>query len=131
MVSQASDPRAAVIRAMLAAIDRHDLAALAAHPGLYETVEKIPSLLVAFPDLKNTIEQQFVAGDIVVTRAMMRGTHRGPFMGVAPTGTRIEAMVLMLDTVVDGKIVLNYALPDWLATLVPIGALPAFDTDPV
>jgi predicted ester cyclase len=129
-VSVEADTRAAVIGAMIAAIDRHDMAALAAHPGLSETVEKIPTLLAAFPDLKHTIEQQIVSGDIVATRAVIRGTHRAPLMGVAPTGRRIEAMVLLMDTVVDGKIVLHYALPDWLAILVPIGALPAFATGP-
>lgn len=126
MVSEVSDARAAVIRAMLAAIERHDMAALAAHPGLSETVQYIPALLAAFPDLKHTIEEQIVSGEVVATRAVMRGTHRGPFMGAAPTGRRIEAMLLLMDTVVDGKIVLHYALPDWLATLVPIGVLPAF-----
>ncbi len=39
-------------------------------------------------------------------------------------------MVLMLDTVVEGKIVLHYALPDWLSVLVPIGAIPAFGPHP-
>src|SRR6476469_9907249 len=83
----------AVIRAMAAAIDRHDLAALAAHPGLHELVEHIPMLLSAFPDLEHTVEEQTVSGDIVATRATIRGTHRGPLMGAAPTGRRIEAMV--------------------------------------
>jgi predicted ester cyclase len=46
-------------------------------------------------------------------------------MGAAPTGQRIEAMVLMLDTAVDGTIVLHHALPDWLAILGPTGAIPA------
>jgi predicted ester cyclase len=110
---------------MAAAIDRHDLAALAAHPGLHELVEHIPMLLSAFPDLAHTVEEQTVSGDLVTTRATIRGTHRGPLLGAAPTGRRIEAMVLMLDTVADGKIVLHYALPDWLAILGPTGAIPA------
>ena len=120
-----NDP-AAVVRAIAVAIDRHDLAALAAHPGLDELVEHIPTLLAAFPDLMHTIEQQTVDGDVVATRAVMRGTHRGPLMGVAPTGKRIEALVLMMDRVVDDQIVLHYALPDWMAILGPIGVLPAF-----
>ncbi len=120
------DDHAAVVRAMTAAIDCHDLAALAAHAGLYELVEHIPTLLAAFPDLTHTIEQQTVDGDVVATRAVVRGTHRGPLLGVAPTGRRIEAMVLMMDQVVDDRIIRHYALPDWIAILGPIGALPAF-----
>jgi predicted ester cyclase len=83
-------------------------------------------LLAAFPDLTHTIEQQVVDGEVVATRATIRGTHQGPFMGVAPTGRYIESMVLMMDRVVDSKIVLHHAVPDWLPILVPIGALPAF-----
>ncbi len=124
-LSTVSDARGAVVRAMAAAIDRHDVAALAAHPGLHELVRHIPALLAAFPDVTHTIEEQTVSGQVVTTRATIRGTHRAPFMGVAPTGKRVEAMVLMVDTVVDGTIVLHYALPDWLAILVPIGAIPA------
>lgn len=108
--SKASDAHGAVIRVMTEAIDRHDLAALAVHPGLS-----------AFPDHEHTVEEQAISGNIVTTRAVIHGTHRGPLMGAAPTGTRIEAMVLMMD----GKIVLHYALPDWLAILMPIGAIPA------
>jgi len=33
--------------------------------------------------------------------------------------------VIAVDRVVDGKIVLHYGLPDWLAMLGPIGAVPA------
>src|SRR3712207_6800234 len=43
----------------------------------------------AFPDLRSTIEDQIAEGDKVVTRWTMRGTHRGEFRGIAPTGGRI------------------------------------------
>src|SRR5919112_502855 len=44
----------------------------------------------AFPDITSTVEKQVAEGDMVVTRWMARGTHLGEFMGVAPSGRRIE-----------------------------------------
>ena len=43
----------------------------------------------AFPDFHSTIEDQIAEEDKVVTRWTMRGTHRGEFRGVAPSGKRI------------------------------------------
>ncbi len=43
-----------------------------------------------FPDLKHNIVEQVAADDKVVTRWVATGTHSGNFMGVAPTGKRVE-----------------------------------------
>ncbi len=114
----------AVVRAFVEATDRHDLGALQAHPGLHETVQHMPLMWVSLPDARHTIEQQFAEGDMVATRATVRGTHQGTFMGVAPTGREVAFMVLMMDQVVDGKIVLHFALPDMLSLLVSLGVIP-------
>ena len=63
-------------------------------------------------------------GDTVATRGTMRGTHLGPFMGVAPTSKQLTWSVLLMDTVVDGKIVLHYANADWIGVLVKLGVVP-------
>jgi len=123
-MSSTSDPKR-VAQAVFRAADAHDLDALRTHPGLYETVRYIPGLWAAFPDLQHTIDQQFVAGDVVTTVATARGTHRGVLLGVPPTGKEVTFLVIAVDRVVDGKIVLHYGLPDWLAMLGPIGAVPA------
>jgi predicted ester cyclase len=41
-------------------------------------------LRTAFPDLHFTVE------DLVAGRVTMRGTHEEPYMGMAPTGRRVE-----------------------------------------
>jgi predicted ester cyclase len=41
----------------------------------------------AFPDLQQTIEDQFAEGEKVATRLMGRGTHQGELMGIAPPAT--------------------------------------------
>src|ERR671917_1952680 len=44
----------------------------------------------AFPNFQSTLEDQIAEGDKVVTRWRLRGTHRGEFRGMAPTGMEME-----------------------------------------
>jgi hypothetical protein len=67
---------------------------------------------------------EIAEGDMVATRATMQGTHLGTFMGVAPTNKQVTLTVLLMDQVVNGKIVLHYANADWIGVLVKLGALP-------
>jgi len=92
--------------------------------GFIKTVERQPIIRAAFPDLQTTVEHQVAEGDTVATRGTMRGTHLGPFMGVAPTSKQLTWSVLLMDTVVDGKIVLHYANADWIGVLVKLGVVP-------
>jgi predicted ester cyclase len=118
----------AIVRRFLEALDEKNFDALKDHPGLYQTVERQPLIREAFPDLQTTIERQIAEGDTVATRATLRGTHVGPFMGVAPTNKQLTWSVLLMDQVVDGKIVLHYANADWMGVLVKLGVLPPLPT---
>ncbi|MBW3608092.1 MAG: ester cyclase, partial [Actinobacteria bacterium] len=40
----------------------------------------------AFPDFHVVVEEQIAEGDLVVQRVSARGTHRGEFLGLAPSG---------------------------------------------
>ena len=42
----------------------------------------------AFPDLELVAEDTIAEADKVVCRFTLRGTHRGEFMGLPPTGRR-------------------------------------------
>ena len=114
----------AIVRRFLEALDQKNFAALMEHPGLYQTVERQPLIRSAFPDLQTTIDQQIAEGDTVATRATLRGTHLGQFMGVAPTNQQLTWSVLLMDQVVDGKIVLHHANADWIGVLVKLGVVP-------
>jgi steroid delta-isomerase-like uncharacterized protein len=51
-----------------------------------ETIKQfIAAYLTAFPDLQITVDDLFAAADKVATRWTMRGTHKGEFLGIAPT----------------------------------------------
>ena len=115
----------AIVRRYLEALDQQNFDAIKEHPGLYQTVVRQPIIRAAFPDLQGTIEHQIAEGDTVATRGTLRGTHLGPFMGVAPTNKQLTWSVLLMDQVVDGKIVLHYANADWISVLVKLGVVTA------
>ena len=50
----------------------------------------LSELFNAFPDLYYTIGDVIAEGDRVSLRAVFHGTHKGKFMGVAPSGNRID-----------------------------------------
>ena len=58
----------------------------------------------AFPDLQVEIIMMVAEGDKVVTRKLLKGTHNGPLMGIAPTGKSITIGVIDIFTVADGQL---------------------------
>ena len=81
----------------------------------------IGGLLGAFPDLRITVEDQIVAGDKVATRWTSEGTNSGPFGSMPATGRRIQISGLILDRVVDGKVVERWEQWDQMAMLQQLG----------
>ncbi len=58
-----------------------------------------------FPDYYHGIEELISAGDKVVVRMLFTGTHKGEFQGIPPTGNKIEASVILIFRIEDGKVV--------------------------
>jgi len=78
-----------------------------------------------FPDLHLTIEETIAEWGTVVERLTGRGTHEGEFMGVAPTGKRVEFAGMGLFRIHEGKIAEFRAMPDMLGLMQQIGAIPS------
>src|ERR671937_1760846 len=57
----------------------------------------------AFPDSQWTIEDLIAEGDKVAARFTLRGTHRGEFMGIAPTGKHVTMTAIGICRVEEGK----------------------------
>ena len=55
------------------------------------------------PDLTVEILHQVAEGDSVTTRKIIRATHKGEWMGVAPTGKSIVINVIDIIRLKDGK----------------------------
>jgi predicted ester cyclase len=64
----------------------------------------LPETLAAFPDVKATINQWVVEGDLVVAYTTYNGTHQGEFLGVAPTGKAVTWSIIDIFRVKDSKI---------------------------
>jgi serine phosphatase RsbU (regulator of sigma subunit)/predicted ester cyclase len=71
--------------------------------------EDLAMIRRAFPDYHGTDVIQIAEGDFVASRLVFYGTHRGEFMGLAPTGEQWTFEGLSKVRVVDGKIV-----EDWV-----------------
>jgi steroid delta-isomerase-like uncharacterized protein len=81
--------------------------------------------LTAFPDARFTVEDDLAEGDRVASRATLRGTHQGEFMGIPPTGKPVTVTGIAIDRIVGGKFVegwLNFAA---LGMLQQLGVIPA------
>src|SRR5260370_28494955 len=57
-------------------------------PGQAGLIESIERLRTAFPDLIWRIEEMVAEGEMVASLNSWSGTHRGEFLGIAPTGHR-------------------------------------------
>jgi steroid delta-isomerase-like uncharacterized protein len=77
-----------------------------------------------FPDFRDTVDLQLAEGELVATRFTSTGTHRGEFMGVAPTGRRLTWTGTVIDRVVDGRIVESWGNWDMMGMLQQLGAVP-------
>ena len=76
-----------------------------------------------YPDIQVTIEQQIAEGDWVVSRVTARGTHRGEWLGMKPTGKALEFTGVNIDKVVDGRIVEHGGAANMLEPLLQAGAI--------
>ena len=78
-----------------------------------------------FPDLRYTIEEMIAEGDTVVTRVTFRGTHRGAFLGIAPTNRQVSVPAVHITRLVEGTIREHWSLMDDLGLMQQLGVVPA------
>ena len=57
----------------------------------------------AFPDIHFTIEDMVAEGDKVAVRVTWRGTHKGVFMDITPTGNKIDITNANIIKIAAGK----------------------------
>lgn len=81
--------------------------------------------LAAFPDLRFTVEGMIAEGDRVSTVSVLRGTHTGRWLGLAPTGKRVEIRMMVVQRVADDKIVEDWVLVESLGLLQQLGLVPS------
>ena len=95
--------------------------------GIDGAKEHVLGVRETYPDLQVRIEQQIAEGDWVVTRITARGTHRGTWLGIKPTGKVVEITGVNIDKVVRGRIVEHGGAANLFESLLEIGAIRVAD----
>lgn len=99
-------------------------------PGLKPTKEGVLAFFrmqrAAFPDMRMQVEDILASGDRVAVRVRYTGTHQGDFMGMPPTGKRVDAQ--LIDIMVmgdDGLCHEHWGVMDQLTMMQQLGVIPA------
>ncbi len=83
------------------------------------------SFVEAFPDIRLTVEDIFSEEDMVAARVAFRGTHRGEFQGIPPTGKEVAFSSMEFNRVVGGKVEEHWVELDLLGLMQQLGAVPS------
>ena len=94
-------------------------------PGVEGFKAFFTMLRAAFPDLRYTVEAILAEDDLVAGHVTVRGTHRGEFMGIAPTGRQATWTETHVGRYENGKLVEHWGDSDDLGLLQQLGAVPA------
>ena len=86
-----------------------------------ETIASVKMFKDAFPDLSFNIVESVAVGDLVASRYIIRGTHKGTFQGIPATGNKIEIDVMNWCYFRDGKVVMEREDYDMLALMQQLG----------
>ncbi len=86
-----------------------------------ETIEMGKAFFKSFPDATTSIEELIADGDKVVTRWILRGTHKGEFSGISATGNKVENSGIMITRIENGKIVEDKEDYDTLGMMQQLG----------
>jgi steroid delta-isomerase-like uncharacterized protein len=78
----------------------------------------------SIPDVRIEVGDMVCEGDRVAVRIVLRGTHTGPGLGVAPTGRKVSIQGVIIVRIADGQIVEGWNSYDQLGLLRQVGALP-------
>lgn len=89
--------------------------------GIEALKQAVIKLRTAFPDIHFTADDWIIEGDKVVGRFTFRGTHKGEFLGVAPTGKHFEVTGTTTHRLAAGKITEAWANWDALGLLRQLG----------
>jgi len=93
-------------------------------PDLEGYKQYVTGSRVPFPDFQYTMEDIVAEGDKVAIRWSGRATHKGEFMGIAPTGKQVTMTGISIIRIVDGKIVEEWGEMDMLSMMQQVGVIP-------
>ena len=85
----------------------------------------LSSMFTGFPDLDWTVQEQIAEGEKVVTRFTWTGTHKGEFMGIPPTGKKVEVWGIVIDIVRNQLFCESRIIMDTVGLLQQLAVIPS------
>jgi steroid delta-isomerase-like uncharacterized protein len=79
-------------------------------PSAYKA--QLAVFVSGFPDLRFTVEETVCEKDKIAASWTFTGTHKGEFLGIAPTGKQISVAGITIHEIVDGKILDSQSIWD-------------------
>jgi steroid delta-isomerase-like uncharacterized protein len=92
--------------------------------GKHEVRGFLRRLFAAFPDLNFEVTYKIARGDNVAEQWFIRGTHLGTFMGIPPTGRRVEIPGMSMAELRQAKFVSDHFYFDALGVLRDMALMP-------
>jgi steroid delta-isomerase-like uncharacterized protein len=93
-------------------------------PNLDVVKQLLAAFFTAFPDLTVISSDLLAEGDKVVASYTWRGTHRGEFQGIPPTGKQVKVRGISIYRVAGGKIAEEWWQQDLLGLMQQLGVVP-------
>ena len=90
-------------------------------PGVGGLREYYTQLRQAFPDMRLNSEDMIASGEKIANRYTFYGTHRGEYMGVAPTMKLIVTPGIVFNLFKNGKCIETWQSTDALGFLTQLG----------
>jgi steroid delta-isomerase-like uncharacterized protein len=81
----------------------------------------------AFPDFRFTIEDMIAEGEKVVIRWTIQGTHKGEYMGIAPTGKNVTLTGISIRRIAGRTIREEWLASNMLSFMQQMGVVPSQD----
>lgn len=85
--------------------------------------DRIRDLRKAFPDLRFVLDELVGEGEVVAARYHWQGTHKGTFLGIAPTGRRLSVRGMDFYRLEDGRVIEHWDVVDEFGMLSQLGDL--------
>ena len=89
--------------------------------GLEGVKQLAQEVRIGFPDYRERIDELFDAGENIIVRLTIQGTHTGPLGAVPATGKTVEFKDVTICRVVNGKITEQRGLSDLLTLYQQLG----------
>ena len=118
----------AAIPAVLAPDEVHHWGLGADTVGREQFRERLRRFLDAFPDFAVEVEHLVAEGDQAISHQVYRATHRGEWLGVAPTGRQVSWAGMNVFRIECGRIAESWGVADHLGLLEQLGGLPGIAT---